>query len=159
MSRQGFSPTPGTAIAAAVLGFLIAVRQLAEAAVYFLQLFVDGGLPEYVVGLLWNVAVAAALVVGGILLLRRKNSGRVLLVTAVAVSLLATLFVPDDARIYFFTEAIGETQTSSDIRSFGLFGMAVAALVLALIRPTADWLEGKRKDDEEPSKQDRLPGW
>jgi len=31
--------------------------------------------------------------------------------------------------------------------------------VLALIRPTSDWLERKRKDDEEPSKQDRLPGW
>ncbi|MEV6909850.1 hypothetical protein [Amycolatopsis sp. NPDC051071] len=159
MSQQRFLPTAGTAIAAAVIGCLIAMSHLVDAFVYLVPLVIDGGSPEYVVGLLWNGSLTAILVVGGILLLLRKNSGRVLLVAGTVLSLLAELFVPAAARVYFFADAIADTKASSDIGSLGTFAMALAVLVLALIRPTSDWLEGKPKDDEEPSKHDRLPGW
>ncbi len=159
MSQQRFSPTAGTAIAAAVIGFLIAMRPLVDAFSYLALLAVDGGSPEYVVGILWNGSLTAILIVGGILLLLRKNSGRVLLVAGTVLSLLAALFVPDAARIYFFADAVAETRVSSDIGSLWTFAMAVAVLVLALIRSTSDWLEGKPKDDQEPSNHDRLPGW
>ena len=52
-----------------------------------------------------------------------------------------------------------EPLVTGEVIAFALFVMTFAALVLSVIRPTSDWLEGRRRDDEEPSKQDRLPGW
>ncbi|WP_410660882.1 hypothetical protein [Amycolatopsis sp. lyj-112] len=158
MNRQ-YSATPGTAIGAAVLAFLCGMRCLSEAAAFLVQLVVLGAAPEYVVGMVWNGLLTATLFLGGVLLLMRKNLGRVLVVIGAALALVVTVLANGEAGSYFFAEIDGQAMVTGDVAPFLLFAMTVAVLVLALIRPTSDWLEGKRLDDEEPSKQDRLPGW
>lgn len=158
MNRQ-YSPAPGTAIGAAVLAFLCGMRSLSEAGAFLVQLVVLGAAPEYVVGMVWNGLLTATLVLGGVLLLMRKNLGRVLMVIGAALALVVTVLATGEAGSYFFAEIDGQAMVTGDVAPFLLFAMAVAVLVLALIRPTSDWLEAKRGDDQEPSKQDRLPGW
>ncbi|EME63871.1 hypothetical protein [Amycolatopsis decaplanina] len=72
---------------------------------------------------------------------------------------MATLLANGAVRAYFFAEVDGEALVMGDEVAFVLFVMTLSALVLSVLRPTSDWLEGKRSDDEEPSKHDRLPGW
>ncbi|OXM53592.1 hypothetical protein CFP75_06720 [Amycolatopsis alba DSM 44262] len=149
----------GTAIGAAVLAFLCGMRYLSEAGAFVLQLAVFEPAPRYFVGMVWNGVLVATLFVGGVLLLMRKFLGRTLVVVGAALALAASVLANGDIRLYFFAEVDGEPLITSEFAAFLLFAMAVAALVLSVIRSTSDWLEGRRHDGEEPSKQDRLPGW
>ncbi|OLZ54111.1 hypothetical protein [Amycolatopsis keratiniphila] len=149
----------GTAIGAAVLAFLCGMRYLSEAGTFVGQLAFLGPAPQYFVGMAWNGALTATLIVGGVLLLLRRTLGRTLVVAGTALALVATLLANGAVRAYFFAEVDGETPVTGEVVAFALFVMTFAALVLAVIRPTSDWLEGRRRDDEEPSEQDRLPGW
>lgn len=85
--------------------------------------------------------------------------GRTLVAAGAALALVATLLANGAVRAYFFAEVDGEALVMGDEVAFVLFVMTLSALVLSVLRPTSDWLEGKRSDDEEPSKHDRLPGW
>jgi hypothetical protein len=148
-----------TAIGAAVLALLCGMRYLSEAGVFVVQLAFLDTAPRYFVGTAWNGALAVALFVGGVLLLLRKPLGRTLVVAGAALGLVATLLANGEVQAYFFVEVDGQPTVTNDLVAFLLFAMAVSALVLSVIRPTSDWLAGKRREDEEPSKQDRLPGW
>ncbi|RSN23507.1 hypothetical protein DMC61_33045 [Amycolatopsis sp. WAC 04169] len=149
----------GTAIGAAVLAFLCGMRYLSEAGTFVGQLAFLGPAPQYFVGTGWNGVLTATLFVGGVLLLLRRTLGRTLVVAGAALALVATVLANGAVRAYFFAEVDGEPLVTSEVAAFALFVMTFAALVLSVIRPTSDWLEGRRRDDEEPSKQDRLPGW
>ncbi|MFC9254493.1 hypothetical protein ACFWMR_08460 [Amycolatopsis thailandensis] len=149
----------GTAIGAAVLAFLCGMRYLSEAGAFVMQLAVFEPEPRYFVGVAWNGLLVATLFLGGVLLLMRKFLGRTLVVVGAALALAASVLANGDIRPYFFAEVDGEPLITSDFATFLLFGMAVAALVLSVVRSTSDWLEGRRGPEEEPSKQDRLPGW
>lgn len=148
-----------TAIGAAVLAFLCGMRYLSEAGAFVRQLAFLDAEPRYLTGMAWNGVLAVALFVGGVLLLLRKSLGRTLVVAGTALALVVTLLANGEVRAYFFAEVDGQPLVTSDVAAFVLFALALAALVLSVIRPTSDWLEGKRPDDEEPPKQDRLPGW
>lgn len=160
MSQQRIPASSGTAIGAAVLAVLCGTRYMSEGGAFLIQLVALGVAPEYVVGVLWNALLAVALLLGGVLLLLRKTLGRTLIVVGAALALVSALLVAGEARAYFFASLDGQTAFVSDVFTFVLSAMAVATLVLAAIRPTSDWLEGKqRAGDEEPPEQDRLPGW
>ncbi|WP_410600522.1 hypothetical protein [Amycolatopsis sp. lyj-90] len=148
-----------TAIGAAVLAFLCGMRYLSEAGTFVMQLVVMEPAPRYFAGAAWNGLLAVTLFVGGVLLLLRRTLGRTLVVIGAVLALLATLLANGEVRAYFFAEVDGQPLVTSEFAAFLLFAMAVVAVVLSVIRPTSDWLEGKRRDDEEPRKQDRLPGW
>lgn len=150
---MGQNQSSGTAIGAAVLAILCGMRYLSEAGTFVGQLAFLEPAPQYFVGTVWNGVLTATLFVGGVLLLLRRTLGRTLVVAGTALAMVATLLANGAVRAYFFAEVDGE------VVAFVLFAMTFAVLVLSVIRPTSDWLEGRRRDDEEPSKQDRLPGW
>ncbi|MFE5570750.1 hypothetical protein ACFQ68_37550 [Amycolatopsis japonica] len=156
---MGQNQSSGTAVGAAVLAILCGMRYLSEAGTFVGQLAFLGPAPQYFAGTAWNGVLTAALFVGGILLLLRRPLGRTLVVAGTALAMVATLLANGAARAYFFAEVDGEPLVTGEVVAFVLFVMTFAALVLSVIRPTSDWLEGRRPDDEEPSKQDRLPGW
>ncbi|UMP06034.1 hypothetical protein [Amycolatopsis sp. EV170708-02-1] len=156
---MGQNQSSRTAIGAAVLAILCGMRYLSEAGTFVGQLAFLEPAPRYFVGMAWNGALTAALFVGGVLLLLRRTLGRTLVAVGSALALVATLLANGAARPYFFAEVDGETLVTGEVVAFMLFVMTFSALVLSVIRPTSDWLEGRRRDDEEPSKQDRLPGW
>jgi hypothetical protein len=160
MAHQQNPASGGTAIGAAVLAFLCGMRYLTEGGAFLVQLVVLGVVPEYVVGILWNGLLTVALFLGGVLLLLRRTLGRTLIVAGAALALAVAILAAGEARTYFFAGVEGNELLASDFSTFMLFGMAGVTLVLAVIRPTSDWLEGKpRAGDEEPPKPDRLPGW
>ncbi|MFI7115698.1 hypothetical protein [Amycolatopsis sp. NPDC049868] len=156
MSQQ---QSPGTAIGAAVLAFLCGMRYLSEAGTFVGQLAFLEPAPQYFVGTAWNGVLTATLFVGGVLLLLRRRIGRTLVAAGAGLALVATLLANGAVSAYFFAEMDGEELVTGEIVAFVLFVMTFSALVLSVIRPTSDWLEGRRRDDEEPSKHDRLPGW
>lgn len=156
---MGQNQSSGTAIGAAVLAILCGMRYLSEAGTFVGQLAFLGPAPQYFVGTAWNGVLTATLFVGGVLLLMRRALGRILVVAGTALAMVATLLANGAVRAYFFAEVDGEPLVTGEVVAFVLFVMTFAALVLSVIRPTSDWLEGRRRDDEEPSKQDRLPGW
>ncbi len=108
------------------------------------------------IGAAWNGLLAVTLFVGGVVLLLRRTLGRALVVAGAVLALAATLLANGEVRAYFFAEVDGQPLVTSEFAAFLLFAMAVVAVVLSVIRPTSDWLEGKRRDDEEPRKQDRF---
>ncbi|MBB5852821.1 hypothetical protein ACFQ05_05950 [Amycolatopsis umgeniensis] len=156
---MGQNRSSATAIGAAVLAFFCGMRYLTEAGTFVTQLAFLDTAPRYFVGTAWNGVLAVALFVGGVLLLLRKVLGRVLIVAGTALGLVATLLANGEVRGYFFAELEGQPLVTSDFAAFFLFVMTASALVLSVIRPTSEWLEGKRRDHEEPPPQDRLPGW
>ncbi|ANN15256.1 hypothetical protein SD37_06040 [Amycolatopsis orientalis] len=148
-----------TAIGAAVLAFLCGMRCLSEAGAFGVQLALLEASPPYFVGAAWNGVLAVTLFVGGVLLLLRKPLGRVLIVAGTALALAVSVLANGEIQTYFFATVDGQPLVKDDVVAFMVFATAVSALVLSVIRPTSDWLEGKRREDEEPPKQDRLPGW
>ncbi|MFE6610319.1 hypothetical protein [Amycolatopsis sp. NPDC057786] len=156
---MGQNQSSGTAIGAAVLAILCGMRYLSEAGTFVGQLAFLEPASRYFVGTAWNGMLTATLFVGGVLLLLRRTLGRTLVVAGTALAMVATLLANGAVRAYFFAEVDGEPLVTGEVVAFVLFVMTFAALALSVIKPTSDWLEGRRRDDEEPSKQDRLPGW
>ncbi len=165
MTYRQNSATSGTAIGAAVLAFLCGTRYLSEAGAFLLQLAMDDmvlendTVPQTIVGTLWNALLAVAFILGGVLLLMRRTLGRTLIVAAAVPALVVALLFVGEIRSYVFVTVDGQDLFASDFFAFVLTAMSVATVVLAVVRPTSDWLEGKKASDQEPPPQDRLPGW
>lgn len=140
-------PSGGTAIAAAVLGFLFGALSLTT--------IFGAGLTPAILGVL----LAALYITGGILLLVRRTAGRVLLVIgAVLGSALGTaLFV-----LSFVLETVPRDPLRRPSIYFGLMlvVLGVTLLVLSLTKRTTHYLHAKQRGlPVQPWPQRQPPYW
>lgn len=151
---SGYVPSPsgGTAITAAVLSFLGAAHQGLGGFGGLIGLITASSLSDYggvSVGIygfqiLVSLAIAAGLTVGGIMLLRRKLIGRIII--AVSCGLVIVLTIINFAFIQYLWNSYGLSGYS--LRGGLLMGtpalaleiiMAGTTMTLALVPPTVRW--------------------
>ncbi|KZB87580.1 hypothetical protein [Amycolatopsis regifaucium] len=139
---MALKPSGATGIIAGILAILGGVWFL-SGLVWVLILLVDRVRSYYIVGGILDLAVGVVLLVGGILLLRRKRAGRMLVVIGAGAGLFFGIVLVvlrttgmDVAYVFGGVSAI-----------YGFLGLivqllipAVATIVLALLPPTGRWL-------------------
>jgi len=141
----GPAPSAGTAIAAAILSFLGALANalgaLGNFAVPTMAQFHGSGTGVFVVLGMVSLAITVALLVGGILLLRRKLAGRLIIAVTCGVVIAMALIGYLMAQSLLNQAGVSAAETMPTLlgRTIGSIFFPALTMVLALVPSTKKW--------------------